>query len=316
MDEIPNEILDMIAEHSSGVAALFALVEANKRARALFERRPHAMLLGAMHSSSMEIQLQKILCVILSIRQCRRHSDDHEKASQAYIAAHLRDQSTDIHLDLDPRSSSDAIHILKDAVKIYEDITQAVESLARIQLPKPPTRIHTSINRDRFHGRMRHRFTLSFKEPPQSPTELYRIRRAFWRLRLYFEAFYEPYLVLQTQIRSARSPTALALSGTPQKDPLKAQAPFFSHLTVWELEEMECAWYQLNEQSRKLWRRRCPHCREHLLPDDLVEHSLERNYRTGLDLSRFVCNFENACAWFRMDLEDNAQGSLQLMTRQ
>lgn len=41
---------------------------------------------------------------------------------------------------------------------------------------------------------MRHPFALSFKERRQSPTELHQIRRALWRLRLYSEAYYEPYL--------------------------------------------------------------------------------------------------------------------------
>lgn len=302
---------------SMGVTALHALIEANSQAKALFERCPHAMLLSSMRCSTMELELQKMLCTIICIRQARKsHANE---ALQACINTLLKDRST--ALEISSTASSKPMDTLSEAVDICNDITQAEISFVKVRLPKIQARIQSSISSDRFYRTMRHPFSLSFKARRQSPTELHRIRRALWRLRLYFEAYYEPYLPSKIgkedcpAVKAQGKPTeALGIWGThfaAKHDYILSQEVFFSHLTVWELEELECVSYHLSHQSSTLWRRPCPFCRQHLLPHDLIGHIREREQHvvSGTVLFRYGCNFQEACSWYRGDLECNYWGA-------
>ena len=309
---------------SNEVTALYSLVKANYKVQALFERHPYAMLLGAIKCSAMEVQLQKMFCAIISIRQRRKFHAVNE-AFRAYVDTRLKDQSVTINLDLSSTPSSESMEMLKDAVDICNYVTHAERSIVRIQLPKIAARIQNKISKDRFYRTMRHPFSMSFKSR-QSPTELHRIRRALWRLRLYFEAFYEPYLppaineqkqvdpsdchLVEAQAKPAESSGVWGLSYEAKCDYIRSQGVFFLKMTVWELEEVECVWYHLRHQSSTLWCRPCPHCRQHCLPDDLIGHMREcrQHMDFGDRLPQYGCNFEKACSWFRRFLEDNIRG--------
>ena len=74
---------------------------------------------------------------------------------------------------------------------------------------------------------------------PPSPTELHRVRRAFWRLLLYSDLFHEPNPKYPIDRREK----------TPVSNFTRA---FLRVVTIWELEEIECVYYHLRIQI-KLW---------------------------------------------------------------
>ena len=343
LDDLPNEVLEMVMGFSDGLGSLHALVMADSRAKALFERRPHAMLISGMNCSTMEAQLKKMFCTIISIRQRRKYCGVN-KSLRAYINTCLGDKSTAIELDLSCTPTLESIDLLNDAMNLYTSVTEAEISLIRTQLPKTAARIHSSVASDRFYRTIKYfpTLTLKFKKSSLSPTELHRIRRALWRLRLYYEAFYEPYLYSLQIPLNKPYPCPLPLSSELEDmnaaelyivrlysellglsevweasyeakgNSRESQAGFFAQMTVWELEEMECVWYHLQYQqgihsNSTLWRRRCPRCGEQFLPDDLLGHVRVRRCRYNVRHYHSL-NFGNACSWYRLDLEYNFQG--------
>ena len=253
---LPNEILALIMEISGGVTALHSLVCVSGQARRLFEARSDELLLGALHHSEMETQLQILYCNIISIRQHYKH-DTANKKLRAYTNERLKDHSTAVNLDLGCTPPSKMIHMLNDAAEIYKSIEEAASSCFSVQLFKMMARLQINLIRDGQPS------TVNIKERPQSPTELHRLRRALWRMRLYFEAYHEPYIPLaiteREQMESSGSRitesqdkpikslklSAKDLSLLAKRDHVRTQRRFFSQMTVWELEEMECVWYHL-----------------------------------------------------------------------
>lgn len=76
---------------------------------------------------------------------------------------------------------------------------------------------------------------ISVEPAHPSPTELHRVRRAFWRLLLYSDFFHEP------------NPKYTV----PQNGAKDATYAFIKLLTVWELEEMGCAYRHLEAQANE-----------------------------------------------------------------
>ena len=74
---------------------------------------------------------------------------------------------------------------------------------------------------------------------PPSHTELHRLRRAFWRLLLHSDLFHGPNAKYRVIHKGEDSDSGRTLS-------------FPSILKLWELEEMECAYHHLREQT-ELW---------------------------------------------------------------
>ena len=319
IDDLPNELLEMvmIMALSNGVTGLHAFVCAYSGARALFEKRPRTFLLGAIQCSNMELQLQKMYCTIISIRERHKYATADEDIS-LYINLRLRDQSTTIDLDLSVTPSFNTIDMLEDATKIYDSIKLAENSFVEIQL------------HENFSKLQPHAIEI---ESRTSATELYRIRRALWRLRLYYEAYYEPYIALAVRERenmqlpdfTTKIPSKLVTSnglwGLSEEAKNKhnhSQGRFFWHLTVWELEELECVWFHLSYQVFNLWRHRCPFCRRNPLPDRYVAHIRECQnprvtptyYPGGASrVIRFCPNFVQACVMFR-DLVEVRPGTM------
>lgn len=73
---------------------------------------------------------------------------------------------------------------------------------------------------------------ISVEPAHPSPTELHRVRRAFWRFLLYSDLFHEP------------NPKYTV----PQDGTKDATCAFIEFLTVWELEEIQCAYHHLQAQ--------------------------------------------------------------------
>ena len=307
LDKLPNEILEAVLELLDGPASLYALVSADCRAKELFLRRPRIILRQSIKHSAMKTQLQKMLCTIISIRH--RKSSALDDAFQAFVHSRLDDQSTAIDLDFGLASCSDPIKLLKDTLEICDDLSQAEKSLIRIQSAIISERVRDGITQAQPGQGLLLPVMIQLEEHCPSRTELHRIRRAFWRLRLYLEAFYEPYVPsshnleeTMAHIKCTRSSGVWDSSDDGQLKYIKSQKAFFSRLTVWELEELECAWYHLSYQSTSLWRRPCPTCGEQILPDDLVRHIQGCTDPPNWHWSRDSC-FAQACSWFRMDVE-------------
>jgi len=314
LDNLPNEILETLMGCCDGPVALYALLEAYPQANALFENRPHAILLDALRCSTLEVQLQKMLCAILSIRQHRRYHDADE-AFQHYVHRCLQDQSVIVELDLSSMPSSDGITVLEVAVEVCNDVSKAERSFIETQMPIVPARIRRSMAKDRWQQDQRHQnFATSLNESCPSSTELHRIRRALWRLRLYFEAFYIPYSTSEVdtqscpdvpiEVKLAKECGPWGSSFMLKQKYIETQRVFFTQMTVWELEELECAWYHLCHQARTFWCCRCPHCDRRQLPDDYVGHLRECEHdNIGDEEHNHGCNFKEACSTFRSSLE-------------
>ena len=317
LDNLPVEILSMIMNLSHGICALYHLVCANNRIEALFAERPYAYMLSAIQHSGMESQLQKIYCTIIAIRLHYKYSVVNGNF-RAYIHALLKDQSNIISLDLELLPPSKPFDLLKDAAAIYKHIQEAEISVYQTQLNNLMTRIQTHIDEDKISF-----LNFENEKRPQSPTELHRIRRALWRLFLYYEAYFTPYTLLATEERARTqdfdSHVGLTidegfelweLSSESRTEYMKIQKVFFCQMTVWELEEMECVWYHLAHQNKALngWRRICPFCQQNVLPDSLIVHI---RWCRGSPLYTvhsikylsWAPSFEEACGWFRLYLE-------------
>ena len=217
LDHLPNEILEMIMELSS-VATLNSLIHTSSQARALFENRPHTLLLSAISQSGLDAHTQKMYCTIISIRERQKHAGVDEKL-QAYIAARIKYQTTTgVDLDLSSTPASKMIDVLVDAAKIYKEIEDAEVSVVKVQMLELTTRIQDFLSKDECLP------TVNLKERQLSPTEFHRVHRALWRLRLYFEAYHEPYipLALDRRVQSQRSEPMPSITKVNQpKEPVE-----------------------------------------------------------------------------------------------
>ena len=313
---------DVIHRFLRGIDTLFKIVCISKRARAGFLRQPRVILLRAMNHSGMHSYSQKLFATSISIRE-RYRNDNTDISLPGYIMIRLEDQSSTIELDLSFTPVSRLIHMLEDAANMYSSIEAAEKSFVETQLQILMSRVQACTVNNRNPS------TTALDHQQLSLTELHRIRRAIWRLRLFYEAFYEPYVSLaarerqQTEFRSSyasrihpkpgRTYKIWGLSKAAKDAYISVyQRHFFHQLTDWELEEMECIWYHLRYQSDNIWRRPCPLCLMPLLPDHLVAHTREcRNQHLGNNDStrwRSPCSpsFMNAAYRFRPDIEENS----------
>ena len=317
LDILPNEVLDMVLEYSNGLTSLYALTRAHNQACALFERRPTKMMSQAFLYSSMESQLEEIFCMIIAVR-LRHKYGAADGSLRTYIDAVIENTSTAYDLDLSFFPVSQAMNALGDIVDIYDSIYKAERSFVRTTIPKITARIQSKVAEKRYYRSSRYPVIQSLKERRPSPTELYRIRRALWHLRLYFEAYLEPFVASAACALAQTSNSTYCSEdqrGLPSKlwslsyeeilKYIQSQKVFFYHSRAWELEEMECVWYHLRYQGDTLWRRHCPDCQRLQLPDDLVRHMKE------CKVMKWVANdasFAKAWSWFRMHLGDHPTG--------
>ena len=276
----------------------------------------------------MELQLQTLLCTIISIRQARKHYGADE-ILQKCIYDRLADLSTTAHLDSTLITPSDSMELLESTTRLCDEIASTETSLIKHQLAEIKDIIELNVLNGRFPQAMRDPFVVGFtKHWPTSPTETFRIRRALWRLRLYYEAFHEPFIpMIRTDLLPAKkkrdchdtasvNSQKLAMphsetwvhgeaSNEAEREYVRSQGVFISHLNVWELEEMDCVWYYLTYQSKTLWRRPCPGCAALILPDRLIAHMHECRDLSNLQQPRSDSygDFRDACSYFRPILD-------------
>lgn len=215
-----------------GVQALHAFVEADIQAKLLFHARPRLMLLSAIRNCSMALQIKQLACTVMYVRS-RPEEIFTLDCLSPYVYSQLRNEESRKLLEASLfLGKSDPLFLLYDSADVHCQIAEAEESLIRVQLPKTADRIGRAVDREGLswpihcprEGRL---------EKPPSPTEHHRIRRALWRLWLYFRIFHD----LQRDIKYL----------SPRKN-LHVQNSFFNHLTIWELEEIECVYYHLQHQ--------------------------------------------------------------------
>ena len=317
-----NADSNLIHRFSQGIDTLYKIVCISKGARAIFVQQPRAILLRAMDGSGMHLYSQKLFATSISIRE-RYRNDYTDIDLPGYVMLRLQDRSSTIELDLSFTPVSRLVHMLEDAADMYSSIEAAEKSFVETQLQILKSRVQAPLVNDWNSS------TLALDHRQPSLTELHRFRRAIWRLRLFYEAFYEPYVSLaarerqQTEFGGSDTSRSHNKPGNPYKlwGLSKAaknayidvyQHHFFYQLTHWELEEMECIWYHLHYQSENLWRRPCPLCLMPLLPDHLVSHTREcRNKHLGLNNSTrwgspWSPSFIDAAFRFRPYIEENS----------
>lgn len=294
ISELPNEVLEHIMGYLDGVPALHAFVEAHSQAKLLFHARPRLMLLSAIRNCSMALHIKQLACTVMYVRSQPDELPTLGHLINTYVYWKLRNEASQKLLEASLfLAKSDSVALLYDFADVYRQIAEAEESLIRVQLPKTADRIRRLVDRECLswpihcprEGRL---------EKPPSPTELHRIRRALWRLWFYFRIFHD----LQGD-KNYRS---------PYKN-LHAQNSFFHHLTIWELEEIECVYYHLQHQTRSLWRKTCTSCNQQVLPD-IIYNGICKECRGGEKIrvklngeerkeDPHTDSFSHACSEFR-----------------
>ena len=264
----------------------------------------------------------KIFCTIISIRQ---HSKHHIDTLQNHVTSLLDDESLEPEIHISSISPSRTTDLLKDIVEICDEIAQAETSLTNTQLSKIGEGINASDAEKTFARPKPCPSTITTKQSVPSSTESYRIRRALWRLRLYFEAHYEPFIPsseneqdIRAHVKATESCGIWDATSPGKLCYAHKQCSFFLDFTMWELQEMQCAWYHLRHQATTIWRKPCPRCQALCLPDDLIGHvrDYKECWRIGREQIDFASGFMSNCSQFYPDLGMELQviwpGSLAL----
>lgn len=173
-----------------------------------------------------------------------------------YFKNDLQNDTTEPVLDLSlPTQKHEPTAILEDVVGICHQISEAEDSFIRTTFSRIAGKIRNEKSRDASHDE-----TLQHHPPsdvPVTDTERHRIRRALWRLWLYFEIFH--------------SGPGKKSNGRPVFSNFDTLYTYFQTMTVWELEELDCIYHHIKYQSQ-LWRKQCHHCAGSFLPDEFRGH--------------------------------------------
>ena len=325
LDRLPNEVLGAILSFSCGVTTLYAFTKANSQAQALFQRSPSAFLNDAIYRSSMDLQFQKMLSSIISLRQ-RRKGQVADEGFRNFVHRTLSDEFDQISSELSSIQPTDSMDILAHAANLCDFVTDTERSFIRVRLPKVAHGMRLVAAKDRFCDKVQHPITSDYQHQHPSATEIHRIRRALWRVCLYLEAFYTPYvpqpnnehkeLVLnefearKIQTKSAAISTVLDAAFKAKRKCADFQKCFFQKMTVWELEEMNCVWNHLSHEHNTFWHRPCPQCHRSLLPDELIDHLQERRHHMNEKYKPSIdsYNFRNDYKFVRFKLETGLLG--------
>lgn len=198
----------------------------------------------------MTSELLNILCATMSIRQLCTRGYLETAALQACLDSQLRHNDT--LLELDNALFDSPMTFLEDCNHICSKVAEAEASFFNFHLPRTSKRIQTAMERDHRSASL-----ASFGDWEQpSLVEIHRVRRALWRLWLYFE--------IPNLTRTSKNEAS-------NEDRLDRTLAFFEKLTVWQLEELECVHHHLKYQTQ-LWRKSCQHCHFSFLPDEILEH--------------------------------------------
>ena len=125
----------------------------------------------------MDLQLQKILCSIISIRQLRKGQVADENFWNS-VHRTLSDQSDRTPCELSCIQSTQSMEILAHAANLCDFVTEAEMSFIRVRLPKVAAKTQLVVARDRVFDKDQRPFTLNHTYQHPSGTEIHRIRRA------------------------------------------------------------------------------------------------------------------------------------------
>ena len=208
---MPNEILYNIMRNISDIMALNNIVLAHPSIASLYKATYKDTIQRTL-SQIPSLQLQKLICAVISIRNGTSLPIIDAVNLGEYLDALLENEQISPMVD----SVSNPLQALQAISTVSQDIDHFTKSFVASCLWGPgmqPCSNHTL---------------------KPLPTELHRIRRAFWRLQIIFALF--NLCVHETlQIEKFDSPIYLYLE---------------RHLTAWELEEAECVYAYLRNYYR------------------------------------------------------------------
>ena len=206
--KFPDELIEHILLGMPDLVTLHKFITAHPQSRDQYQRCYKKILKAVLHRSK-SLQISKMVCTVISIRN-RPDLRDIEDFGK-YFDSHLEHEDSPLVID----DVTDSLVALQDIVLITQDIESFQKSFIDRRLREPcPTS------------------SSSNKEDPPSQTELHRINRGFWRLQLVCEIF---------RAQSRSNSDDIKYFGAPAND-------FVEGLTHWELEEMECTYYHVREQ--------------------------------------------------------------------
>ncbi|KAL8675871.1 MAG: hypothetical protein Q9186_007539 [Xanthomendoza sp. 1 TL-2023] len=278
LDNLPVEIIEMIMVQVYDLNDLCSFVQSYPRAFKIYLSEPRHMVSRHLHNSNLGNQIQRLLLTTLLTQRHRvqqNRVNGNARLDNLVIDEILDEHLKSAHQDIESSMSSlvgimGPFGFLQSAARVSKHITEAEESLISTMLLKTNLEIQAAqMTRQQRNMNMETRPEIQQAEilrerclcnpdratsqashtRPASATEVHRIRRAFYRLWLFFELCHHP-----SQVEDNWTRTDL-----------------FDPLTIWELEEMDCAYYHLRRQSG-IWRRECPHCSTRLLPDKIPRH--------------------------------------------
>ena len=205
--KVPNEVLENILLEMPDLVTLHKFLTAYPQSRDLYQRCYKKVLKAVLHRLE-SLQIQKIVCTVISIRN--RPDFNDIKDFEIYLDSHLESEDSTLVID----DVTDSLVALRDIALITQDIEYFQKSFIDRRLRQPCKTSNSSK-----------------KEAPPSQTELHRINRGFWRLQLVCEIF-------RAQSRDLDDDYYLDV----------VAGGFVESLTHWELEEMECTYYHVREQ--------------------------------------------------------------------
>ncbi|KAL9024652.1 MAG: hypothetical protein Q9196_006358 [Gyalolechia fulgens] len=257
--KLPNEIFEKIMHKLHDLNDLHALVAANPQARALYMHNPVATVFELLQQSNAGLQIQRLILASLFLsRLFAECGSMRDYDDIVWLLDHYERKDGPMIKKSMKRFIDDSapLKFLLDVAKMSKEVTTIENSLVQAIT----TKAHERASVAGRQGISNVEGTQVKELPVQSLSrmELHRIRRAIWRLRLYF---------------------ALCHS----KSSSLIQAPFFVRLAVPELEEMDCVYHHLQHQPLFLQRNLCRDCGDRALPDTVVNHLDQCDDSDGYD---------------------------------
>lgn len=263
--ELPNEVLEQIMLALKSPTDLQALITVDFQAKKLFQARPQAVLQTIMENCKPD-QIQRLAGAVIC-RHIKPLNAWDSGEVDVYLYRHLISPIQPSLFgpnDIDVSAMLDhGLALLQKLANLFGQVEIAVTSFIATNLPKLANRI----------------LRQSWKECPSeesleqtpSPTEVHRIRRAFWRLILYFEMHHS--LDRREDIFHWKQAT---FGGR------RPGGVLFTYFPLWEIAEMDCAYHHLKSQ-KQLWRKACPKCKQMVLPESYSVHVNKQCHRTWWD---------------------------------
>lgn len=253
MDQLPNEILTQIMSYLHGPMSLHAFVASHPQAKRLYQRHSREYLRDVMNNWNMPCEIQMLLCATIFVRQIHRRGYIRTLELEALLDYFLSGSNTDSVLKSDLLAAP--MRFLAASQRVCSQIAKAEASFITYQISKMGSQIKVKKETGSGIGQAREGILDNWS---LSSTEQYRVRRALYRLCLYYEIF-----------NTLRNPEN---SENDIGNEFNRQRLFFRRLSLWEVEEMECVHHHLRYETH-LWKKYCLNCNLLLLPDQLLEHS-------------------------------------------